>query len=79
MCFTVWLTKPFPSPRFADCGVPRWKPIHSCELKDGKIKSDRLYIYTTRKLTHKPIALAKFKMPSSVRTSGELNADTMTY
>ena len=28
--------------------------------------------------TYKPIALAKFKIPSFVRTTGELNADIMT-
>ena len=29
---TDWLTQPFPSPRFAVCGSPRWMPKHSVEL-----------------------------------------------
>jgi hypothetical protein len=78
VCFTNSLTKPLPSPRFADCGFPRWMPKHSCELNKTSYNVDALQTHT-RLETYKPIALAKFNIPSFVRTAGELNADIITY
>jgi hypothetical protein len=43
-----------------------------------KLNVDPLETHTQLE-TDKPIARAKFKMPSFVRTAGELNADMMTY
>lgn len=37
---TVWLRGPFPSPRFALWGSPRWMPKHSVELGNRSISAD---------------------------------------